>query len=149
MADGVSLDRRHNHLNRYMGREGDISGVEEQGMLTRVHPGTWETLPSPQKSSGLGAGRPKPRPAGARCSATCGSEKTGAAAVPPSEGNEARRDGRQGVAAPRSTGEAGEATRGTPWREGGVGGWNRWRDRRRKRIKMKIKTKNSIKWLLK
>jgi len=32
----------------------------------------------------------------------------------PSEGNEAWRNGRQGVAAPHSTVEAGEPTRGTP-----------------------------------
>ena len=42
---------------------------------------------------------------------------TVAAVVSPSEGNEARRDGRQGVAVPHSTVEAGEPTRGTPWRE--------------------------------
>ena len=49
--------------------------------------------------------------------------------VPPSEGNEARREGRQGVGAPHSTDEAGEPARGTPWREGGAGSWNRWRER--------------------
>jgi len=43
-----------------------------------------------------------------------------ATAVLPSEGNEARQEGRQGVTAPHCTGEAGEPTRGTPWREGGV-----------------------------
>ena len=41
--------------------------------------------------------------------------------VPPSEGNEARREGRQGVGAPHSTAEAGEPTRGTRWREGEAG----------------------------
>ena len=38
--------------------------------------------------------------------------------VSPSEGNEARRDGRRGVGASHSTDEAGEPLRGTPWREG-------------------------------
>jgi hypothetical protein len=45
------------------------------------------------------AGQQWSRLAGARCSATCKSEEKGTAAVPPSEGNEARRDGRRGVAA--------------------------------------------------
>jgi hypothetical protein len=35
--------------------------------------------------------------------------------------DEARRDGRQGVGTPRTTDEAGELTRRTRWREGGVG----------------------------
>src|SRR4051812_38658085 len=41
----------------------------------------------------------------------------GATEIPPSEGNEARRDGRRGVGAPHTTGDAGEPTRGTPPRE--------------------------------
>jgi len=36
------------------------------------------------------------------------------------EGNEVQRNGRQGVAAPHSTGEPGEPSRGTPGREGGA-----------------------------
>jgi len=39
------------------------------------------------------------------------------------------RDGRGEVGAPHSTCEAGEPTRGTPWREGGAGTRNRWRER--------------------
>ena len=39
----------------------------------------------------------------------------------PREGNEARREGRQGVGAPHTTDDAGEPTRGTPSREGGAG----------------------------
>lgn len=38
--------------------------------------------------------------------------------IPRTEGNEGTRDGRRGVGAPHSTDEAGEPTRGTPWREG-------------------------------
>lgn len=38
--------------------------------------------------------------------------------IPWIEGNEVKRDGRRGVGAPHSTDEAGEPTRGTPWREG-------------------------------
>ncbi len=50
-----------------------------------------------------------------------GERNAGATEVPPSEGNEVRRDGRRGVGAPRNTWEAGEPTRGTPWRKGGAG----------------------------
>ena len=56
----------------------------------------------------------------------------GARVVSPSEGNEARRDGRQGVAAPHSSGEAGERPIRTPWSEGGAalwtGSWNHAED---------------------
>lgn len=38
-----------------------------------------------------------------------------------SETNEERRDGQEEVGASRSTGEAGEADRATPWREGDAG----------------------------
>ncbi len=52
--------------------------------------------------------------------------------VSPSEGNEARRDGRQGVAAPHSSVEAGERPFRTPWSEGGAalwtGSWNHAED---------------------
>jgi hypothetical protein len=49
--------------------------------------------------------------------------------VPPSEGNEAKRDGRPGVVASDRTEEAGElAPWGTLWREADVGSWNRWRE---------------------
>ncbi len=43
-------------------------------------------------------------------------------AVPRSEGDEATRDERQDVGAVRSTDEAGEPSRGIPWREGRAGG---------------------------
>ena len=43
--------------------------------------------------------------------------------------NEARQEKRQGVGAPHSTEEAGEPTRGTPWREGGAGSRNFRRER--------------------
>jgi len=52
--------------------------------------------------------------------------------VSPSEGNEARRDGRQGVAAPRSSVEAGERPIRTLWSEGDAalwtGSWNHAED---------------------
>jgi len=52
--------------------------------------------------------------------------------VSPSEGNEARREGRQGVAVPHSSVEAGERPFRTPWSEGGAalwtGSWNHAED---------------------
>src|SRR5208283_2917502 len=52
--------------------------------------------------------------------------------VSPSEGNEARRDGRQGVAVHHSSVEAGERPSRTPWSEGGAalwtGSWNHAED---------------------
>ena len=76
--------------------------------------------------SGSGTGTPTPRAHG-RASRPLGANQD-ARVVSPSEGNEVRRDGRQGVGAPHSTVEAGEPTRGTPRREGGAGSWNRWRE---------------------
>ena len=85
-------------------------------MITRVPPGTWETLPLPSsQTAGDTAYQlqidPRLRVRGR------GGRTTDATMVSPSEGNEARRNGRQGVAAPHSTVEAGEPTRGTPSRE--------------------------------
>ena len=85
-------------------------------MITRVPPGTWETLSFPSsKAAGDTAYQlqidPRLRVRGR------GGRTTDATMVSPSEGNEARRNGRQGVAAPHSTVEAGEPTRGTPSRE--------------------------------
>ena len=48
--------------------------------------------------------------------------------VSPSEGNEVRRDERQGVGASHSTDEAGELDRRTPRREGDAVSNNRWRE---------------------
>ncbi len=52
--------------------------------------------------------------------------------VSPSEGNEVRRDGRQGVAEPHSSDETGERPYRTPRSEGGdvswAGGWNHAKD---------------------
>src|SRR3954453_13657199 len=58
----------------------------------------------------------------------------GATAVPPSEGNEARRDGRRGVGAPHITCDAGEPTRGTPPRERSEANCltSGWKSRRRR-----------------
>ena len=84
-------------------------------MITRVPPGTWETLSFPSsQAAGDTAYQlqidPRLRVRGR------GGRTTDATMVSPSEGNEARRNGRQGVAAPQSIVEAGEPSRGTPWR---------------------------------
>ena len=68
--------------------------------------------------SGSGTGipiSPCPRPR-----APVGGSKRGARVVSPNEGNEVRRDGRQGVGASHSSEEAGELDRRTPWSEGGA-----------------------------
>src|SRR5690349_13073636 len=81
-------------------------------------PGTWETLPSPSQcrletrltNSRLIRG-PRPRPPGTNEGRNDG--------IPARrEGNEVRREGRQGVGASRSTAEPGEPPEG-PW--GGKG----------------------------
>ncbi len=92
-------------------------------------PGTWETLSFPFFTSGVGGvGRNNLRAHGL-ASGPMGDTNTGARMVPPSEGNEARRNERQGVGVPRSTAEPGEPSQGTLGREGGTGSWNCWRDR--------------------
>ena len=87
-------------------------------MITRVPPGTWETLSFPSsKAAGDTAYQlqtdPRLRVRGR------GGRTTDATMVSPSEGNEARRNGRQGVAAPHSTVEAGNQPEG-PRRGKGV-----------------------------
>ncbi len=61
-----------------------------------------------------------------------GTNKWDATMVSPSEGNEVRRDGWQGVAVPHSSLEAGERPFRTPWSEGGAalwtGSWNHAED---------------------
>src|SRR3712207_104160 len=97
----------------------DPAGVREQDTFTRVpqepgrprrlHGKSRPELPGHQlQARGRRTRRPRER-------------KPGATVVPPSEGNEARRNGRQGVGAPHTTDDAGEPTRGTPSREGGAG----------------------------
>jgi hypothetical protein len=66
---------------------------------------------------------PCPRP----CAPAGGSE-SGARVVSPSEGNETRRDGRQGVGASHSSDEAGELDRRTPRSEGDAVSNDRWRE---------------------
>ena len=97
------------------------SGVKEQGTCTGGPPGTWETPSSPiqEYRHERGAGYKllqicTPIPSG-RCVAKI--PDTGS--VPPSEGNEVRRDGRRGVGVPHSTCEVGELSPAGP--DGGKG----------------------------
>src|SRR5262249_14932202 len=84
----------------------------------------------------------KPRLAAAALGdARANSERT---MVPPSEGNEARRDERRGVRAPRCTCDAGGPTRGTPPREGGAEARNRWRERGWRHRAPRSSLRNSI-----
>ena len=96
-------------------------------MITRVPPGTWETLPLPSsKAAGDTAYQlqidPRLRVRGR------GGRTTDATMVSPSEGNEARRNGRQGVAASHSTGEPGEPARRDPGEGRRHNPMNRWRE---------------------
>src|SRR5271165_1736190 len=69
-------------------------------------PGTWETLPFP---SSLPAGAPAYQlQADPQLRPELVGTNEGRTMVSPNEGNEARRKGRQGVASPRSSCEAGE-----------------------------------------
>ena len=72
-------------------------GSESRAKAQQGFPGTWEILPFPLDKAG-GDRLTNPRPTGA-ASVPAGSEQTGAQAVPPSEGNEVTRDGRQEVVA--------------------------------------------------
>ena len=85
-------------------------------MITRVPPGTWETLSFPSSQAAGDTAYQLPIDPRLRVRGR-GGRTTDATMVSPSEGNKARRNGRQGVAAPHSTVEAGEPTRGTPSRE--------------------------------
>ena len=75
-------------------------------MITRVPPGTWETLSFPSSQAAGDTAYQLPIDPRLRVRGR-GGRTTDATMVSPSEGNEARRNGRQGVAAPHSTVEAG------------------------------------------
>jgi len=118
---------RGQHRSAAMARREGPAGVKERSRYALGSPGTWEIPPSPVHGSGWAAGETAWLASVALHAR--GSEQASAAQVPPSEGNEARRDGRREVAAPHRTDEAGEPTQGTRRREGGAGERNRWRER--------------------
>jgi hypothetical protein len=72
----------------------DPPGCKSPGHVHKgVRPGTWENPEISAVEFRMGSGRPKVQAHRQRASAPCGSEPAGVPAVPPSEGNEARRDG--------------------------------------------------------
>jgi RNA-directed DNA polymerase len=98
-----------------MAWRGGPTGVEEQGMSTMGFPrNLGDPVVSARYPARGTAGRANAPGLRWRRSATDGSEARARTAVPPSEGNEVRRDGRQGVGASYSTNEAGELTRQDP-----------------------------------
>ena len=88
------------------------AGVREQGMRTRGSPRNLGDLAASIDDSRSGDRLPKPRPGAMRPSLL--GANLGAWMVPPNEGNEVRREGRQGVAVSRTTREAGELPSGGP-----------------------------------
>lgn len=105
-----------------------LAGVGERGMYTSGSP---RNLGDPVVSTTRsGAGNPESKPWRHVEALVDVCERTGERrVVSRSEGNEAKRDGRQEVGAPNMTDEAGEPTQGTPRRKGGAGLWNRRRER--------------------
>jgi hypothetical protein len=98
-----------------MAWRGGPTGVEEQGMSTMGFPrNLGDPVVSARYPARGTAGRANAPGLRWRRSATDGSEARARKAVPPSEGNEVRWDGRQGVGASRTTDEAGELTRQDP-----------------------------------
>jgi hypothetical protein len=105
------------------------AGVEEQGAFTLrfiQEPGRPERFHGSRPVGDTGIISPGSE-RGARPGS--GSESKTRSMVPPSEGNEARREERWGFGASHSTAEAGEPTQGTLWREGDAGTRNRRRER--------------------
>src|SRR5262245_6684417 len=97
----------------------DPAGVEEQGTFTRVpqEPGRPLRLHGRSRSEIPG----DQLQARGRRTRRRRERNTGAARVPPNEGNEVRREGRRGFGALDSTCDAGEPTRGIPLVEGRAG----------------------------
>jgi hypothetical protein len=68
-------------------------GLRSVAREQRVHPGTWETPWTPRRKKRTGHRKTKVQACGRQGPTTRGSEETDTAAVPPSEGNEAKREG--------------------------------------------------------
>ena len=120
-ADVVIMAEGSTEAPRWPGAEVP-PGSKSRACVQWGSPGTWEGLPSPRgdrhegqpvETKALACGGSAWRPTGAKYERTERYRQT--------KDNEVRREGRQAVGTPRSTDEAGELTRGTRWREGGVG----------------------------
>lgn len=86
-----------------------------------------------RQQRGWGSHEPKNPGPEMECRHSWEIRRIGTRVVPPNEGNEARRDGWQGVGAARSSDEGGEPIRGTRRSQGAAGTRNRWRERWRER----------------
>ena len=82
-------------------------------------PGNQGRFVASTRRAAVGGPQTKPQAQAGR-SGPARERTTRSAVVSPSEGNEARRNGRRAIGAPHSTDEVGEPTQGTPWMEGGA-----------------------------
>jgi hypothetical protein len=105
------------------------AGVNERGTCTGGPPRNLGGPAVSTWSSGWGSHNPKnPGPHGGRRPKR--ERITGRRVVPRNEGNEVKREERQGVGAARSSEESGEPFQGTRRSKGAAGSWNRRRERR-------------------
>src|SRR5215207_3246523 len=103
------------HRRSVNARSEGLAGVGEHGNDTEGRAGTWEVLTFPLKNPGGDPG--DEHQARRRDSASSGANQRVNSGTR-SEGDEATRDERRDVGALHSTEEAGEPSRGIPWREG-------------------------------
>src|SRR5437764_2610240 len=97
-------------------------GSKSRACARRGSPGTWESLPSPRGDRhGDSRVNKAPGPPVAALGRRRERRTKRKERYRQAKDNEARRDGRQAVGTPRITEEAGELTRKTRSREGGVG----------------------------
>ena len=109
-------------------RAGRPTGVRERGMLAQGCPGTWESLSSPTEDR-AGLTR-KTVQAPGRITTGVRWERRTDVRNRYRRPRQTRPRGRAaGIGVPHSTAEAGEPTRGTPWRKGSTGPENRRRER--------------------
>jgi hypothetical protein len=120
-ADVVIMAEGSTEAPRWAGAEVP-PGSKSRACAQQGSPGTWESLSSPRGN------RHEGQPVYTKSLAHGGSARPPTGAKYEREewycqakDNEVRRDGRQAVGTPRTTDEAGELTRRTRWREGGVG----------------------------
>ena len=119
------------HRSAAVAERGGPAGVEEQGtFIVRSSRNLGGPVVSVERT---GCGESGEQPLACGCCALRPQERS-----PRRSGGSAERrqrsdaEGRQEVGVPGSTGEAGEPTRGTPWREGGTGTRERSRERWRR-----------------
>jgi len=93
----VSIAEAASRRREWLGAAIPPGSKESEGKRARVRAGTWETPVSPWQSAGRAAGNKGSRLTGVRCPTSRESESRDAAAVPLSEGNEAKREGQWGV----------------------------------------------------